>query len=239
MPSKSAKEKLLDIKATEALRDIEIIEDVCPDQMDSGVDEILDDFIEDAIAIFSCRRGISIGVPKSIDWRNNILSSFGDGRFKQMLRVSKYQFANMVNLIKADEVFSTAGIRQIPVDLQIAIVLFRLGSSGSSASVKKICTIFGIGDGGTLAKITDWVFTAILRLMPKYIQWPNVAERQQLVERTFEELPHCLGYIDGSETKLFEKPAKCHEVYFSRQRIYSVKLQVVCDYKLRIRNAIP
>ncbi|KAL7745028.1 hypothetical protein ACLKA6_007290 [Drosophila palustris] len=172
MPSKSAKEKLLDIKATEALRDIEIIEDVCPDQMDSGVDEILDDFIEDAIAIYSCRRGISIGVPKSIDWRNNILSSFGDGRFKQMLRVSKYQFANMVNLIKADEVFSTA------------------------------------------------------------------AERQQLVERTFEELPHCLGYIDGSEIKLFEKPAKCHEVYFSRQRIYSVKLQVVCDYKLRIRNAV-
>ncbi|KAL7739311.1 hypothetical protein ACLKA6_002649 [Drosophila palustris] len=207
MPSKSAKEKLLDIKATEALRDIEIIED----QMDSGVDEILDDFIEDAIAIYSCRRGISIGVPKSIDWRNNILSSFGDGRFKQMLRVSKYQFANMVNLIKADEVFSTAGIRQIPVDLQLAIVLFRLGSSGSSASVRKICTIFGIGDGGTLAKITDRVFTAILRLMPKYIQWPNVAERQQLVERTFEELPHCLGYIDGSEIKLFEKPAKCHE----------------------------
>ncbi|KAM8701823.1 hypothetical protein ACLKA7_000672 [Drosophila subpalustris] len=57
MLSKSATEKLLDIKATEALRDIEIIEDVCPDQMDSGVDEILDDFIEDAIAIYSCRRG--------------------------------------------------------------------------------------------------------------------------------------------------------------------------------------
>ncbi|KAL7726113.1 hypothetical protein ACLKA6_002583 [Drosophila palustris] len=58
----------------------------------------------------------------------------------------------------------------------------------------------------------DRVFTAVLRLMPKYIQWPNVAERQQLVERTFEELPHCLGYIDGSEIKLFEKPAKCHEM---------------------------
>ncbi|KAM8701710.1 hypothetical protein ACLKA7_004887 [Drosophila subpalustris] len=64
------------------------------------------------------------------------------------------------------------------------------------------------------------------------------AERQQIVERTFEELPHCVGYIDGSEIKLFEKPVKNHETYFSRQRIYSVKLQVICDHKLRIRDAV-
>ncbi|KAM8701657.1 hypothetical protein ACLKA7_001748 [Drosophila subpalustris] len=95
-----------------------------------------------------------------------------------------------------------------------------------------------IGDGGTLAKVTERVFTAILRLTPKYIRWPKVAERKQLVDQTFAELPHCLGYVDGCEIKLFEKPAKCHEVYFSRQRIYSVKLQVVCDRKLRIRNAV-
>ena len=55
--------------------------------------------------------------------------------------------------------------------------------------------------------------------MPRYIYWPDGAERQQIVERTFEELPHCVGYIDGSEIKLFEKSAKNRETYFSRQNL--------------------
>lgn len=207
--------------------------------MDSELDEVMEDFVDDVVGIYSCRRGVSLNVPKSIDWRTNILSSFDNRRFNQMLRVSRSQFVHLVNLIKGDEVFATASVhRQIAVDLQLAIVLFRLGSSGSSASVRKICTVFGVSDGGILANITERVFKAILRLMPRYIYWPDAAERQQIVERTFEELPHCVGYIDGSEIKLFEKPAKNHETYFSRQRIYSVKLQVICDHKLRIRDAV-
>jgi len=50
--------------------------------------------------------------------------------------------------------------------------------------------------------------------------------------------PYCIGYIDGSEIKLFEKPPKKHEVYNSRHRKYSVKMQAVCDHKLRIRNVV-
>jgi len=114
---------------------------------------------------------------------------------------------------------------QHPIDLQLAIVLFRLGSSGNSASVRKISTTFGVGDGGTLALFTERVFTAILRLSRNYIYWPKREEREEIVSNTFHELPYCIGYIDGSKIKLFEKPPKNHEVYYSRHRIYSVKMQ--------------
>jgi len=89
---------------------------------------------------------------------------------------------------------------QHPIDLQLAIVLFRLGSSGNSASVRKISTIYGVGDGGTLALFTERVFTAILRLSRKYIYWPKSEDRDNIVSNKF---PYCIGYIDGSDIKLF------------------------------------
>jgi len=49
-----------------------------------------------------------------------------------------------------------------------------------------------------------------LRLSRKYIYWPKREE----VSNTFHELPYCIGYI------------------------YFVKIQAVCDHKLRIRDVI-
>ncbi|XP_034486475.1 protein ANTAGONIST OF LIKE HETEROCHROMATIN PROTEIN 1-like [Drosophila innubila] len=241
MPLKRVKDTALEFRANETIREIELVEDVChPNQIDSEIDEIMDDFLDDVMVIYFCRRGIGLKVPKPIKWRYNILSSFNDEHFYQMLRVSRNQFAKLVYLIKGDKVFArySASHRQMPIELQLAIVLFRLGSSGGNASVRKIGEIFGVGNGGTVVKITERMFTAILRLMPQYIYWPDVVERQQLVERTFQELPHCVGYIGTSEIKLFEKPIENHKVYLSRQRIYSVKLQIICDHKLRIRDTV-
>lgn len=49
-------------------------------------------------------------------------------------------------------------------------------------------------------------------------------------------MPGCIGYIDGSEVSLAESPTKRHQLYWSRKRQYSIKLQAVCDHKLRIRQ---
>ncbi|XP_037942584.1 protein ALP1-like [Teleopsis dalmanni] len=199
----------------------------------------MDELLEDVRTITSYRRGDELSVPKSIHWRDNILCCFDEGRFLQMLRVNKSQFAHLVEIFAIDIIFKGPGSNlQLPVELQLAIVLFRLGSSGESASVRKIATIFGVGDGGTLTKITQRVFSAILKKLPVYIQWPSATERRQLIAHTFSELPFCIGYIDESEIKLAEKPSNNHEAYFSRQRIYSIKLQVVCDHKLRIMHAL-
>jgi len=82
-----------------------------------------------------------------------------------MLRVSKDQFLMLLDLIRNDAIFQSTGTKmQYPKDLQLAIVLFRLGSSGNSAFVRQISITIGVGDGGTLALFTEQVFTAILRL---------------------------------------------------------------------------
>ncbi|XP_070072656.1 uncharacterized protein [Drosophila takahashii] len=240
MPRKSVKDVMIEWIINNAVLDIEMTEDASPrDQVDEEIDEIMETLSYDMSIIQSFRRGDFFRIKKSHDWQINILTTFSDERFKQMLRVSKDQFLMLLDLIRNDEIFQSTGTKmQYPTDLQLAIVLFRLGSSGNSASVRKISTVFGVGDGGTLALFTERVFTAFLRLLKKYIYWPKREEREVIVLNTFHELPYCIGYIDGSEIKLFEKPPKNHGVYYSRHRIYSVKMQAVCNHKLRIRDVV-
>ncbi|KAL7725065.1 hypothetical protein ACLKA6_010339 [Drosophila palustris] len=66
---------------------------------------------------------------------------------------------------------------------------------------------------------------AILMLTKSYIRWPNCAERRVLADEGGHELPECIGYVDGTEIKLAEKPLQDPESYFSRKQQYSLKLQ--------------
>ena len=71
-----------------------------------------------------------------------------------------------------------------------------------------------------------------------FIDWPNPLERAEIVEKTRHELPFCVGYVDGSEVKLAEKPQQDPESYFSRKHIYSIKVQEVCDWEQRLRHLV-
>ncbi|XP_054081522.1 putative nuclease HARBI1 [Zeugodacus cucurbitae] len=55
---------------------------------------------------------------------------------------------------------------------------------------------------------------------------------------TYSEMPFCIGYIDGTEIKLAESPVIDPISFFSRKHIYSIKAQIVCDYKLKIRHVM-
>lgn len=68
--------------------------------------------------------------------------------------------------------------------------------------------------------------------------WPPPLERQQMMSETAHELPFCFGYVDGTEVALAEKPTQDPEAFFSRKQQYSLKVQAVCDHKLRIRHLI-
>ncbi|XP_039948356.1 protein ANTAGONIST OF LIKE HETEROCHROMATIN PROTEIN 1-like [Bactrocera tryoni] len=109
-------------------------------------------------------------------------------------------------------------------------------AAGDGQSVRKVASLFGVGDGGTIKNVTQRIFIAILRLKNEFLYWPNERERLEIVSATSKEMPGCVGYIDGSEIKLAEAPVMQHEIYYSRKRQYSVKLQAICDYKLRIRQ---
>lgn len=194
-------------------------------------------FLTNIATLLTNRRSIHLGVPKSNKWNQDVLTMFDDSRFNQMIRVRPEEFLHILDLIKDDDVFHTSPkTAQLPIDMQLKIVLYLLGSSGDGLSIRKVATLFGVGDGGTIQKVTKRVFKAILNLKDKFLSWPNAEERQQILFATKDEMPGCVGYIDGSEIKLSEAPGKDHELFFSRKRQYAVKVQAVCDYKLRIRQ---
>ncbi|KAI8117935.1 Protein ANTAGONIST OF LIKE HETEROCHROMATIN PROTEIN 1 [Lucilia cuprina] len=189
-------------------------------------DEIQEDFTMNMIHFLTHRRSVHLGLPKSSDWRHNVLNKFDDNRFNQMVRLNPEKFAYVLDLIQNDEVFQTICHKS----------QLRLGSSGDGASVRKVVSLFGIGDGGTIQNVTRRVFKAILKLKNNILYWPGELERSQLVSATKSELPGCVGYIDGCEIKLAEAPTNNHELYFSRKRQYCLKIQAVCDHKLSIRQ---
>lgn len=123
------------------------------------MDIVIDTLIEDLLVVEIHRYGIRTKVPKSRNWIANVLPSLDDNRFTQMLRINREIFVYILSMIEKDPVFHGENSQlQLPVEIQLAIVLFRLGSSGEAASVRKMAAIFGVGDGGTFDKILHRVF---------------------------------------------------------------------------------
>lgn len=74
-----------------------------------------------------------------------MLLKFDDDRFSQMVRVRQEQFLYILDLIKGDDVFHTiSNTAQLPIEIQLQIVLYRLGSSGDGLSIRKVGTLFGV-----------------------------------------------------------------------------------------------
>ncbi|XP_055842713.1 uncharacterized protein LOC129909663 [Episyrphus balteatus] len=244
MPRSSFKTKFIQLYEQITLNDLWMLElfGENDDKTQEKQDEIIEDLTILMLIAENSRYGapfLQHSVPKSNMFLENVLPHLDEDRFKQIVRVNWSNFDIILDLIKDDEIFhGPRSCRQLSVKTQLTIVLYRLGSSGEGGSIAKIARLFGIGDGGTIQNITERVFQAILKLKNKYLFWPDAQERKNLALETSNELPHCIGYVDGTEIKLAEKPSEDPEAYFSRKHIYSLKVQAVCDYKLRIRHMV-
>ncbi|XP_049302157.1 uncharacterized protein LOC125775544 [Bactrocera dorsalis] len=204
MPRKSGKEKLLNGLCLKNMLELLL--------QDSS-----SDFNVSAAIILSSRRCSHGNVPKSTNWIDTILPNFDNNRMRQMLRLEAPEFQHILSLVKEDTAFKNKNsVPQIPVELQLKIALCRFGSSGDSAFIRKVATLFGVGDGGTVITVTDRIISAIVNLKFKFLCWPTREERRKIVANTMLELPGCIGYVDGTEIRLSESPIKDHEFYFSR-----------------------
>lgn len=208
------------------------------DSSDEDEEERIFNELEENASIFvGLRYSFRGNVPKSFNWYNEILPNLDDMRFRILLRCSRQQFNVILALIENHQVFHGINShKQFSVQFQLALVLYRLGSNGDGATLAKIASLFGIGDGGTIDKITTRVFDAILCLEKDFLYWPSEEERTHMVIETFEELPHCIGYGDGTPIPLKEKPVLDHTSYYSKDKEYSLKMQSICDYTLKIRQ---
>lgn len=177
------------------------------------------------MAIFSSFRYSFRGsVPKNLNWFAEILPNLDERRFKALLRCTQSQFNIILALIEDHPVFHGVNSdKQFTVQFQLSLVLYRLGSNG-------------VGDGGTIDKVTARVFESILCLEDEFIRWPSAEEREKLVIATFDELPHCIGYVDGTPIPLLERKVLDHVSYYSKDKEYAIKLQGICDYTLLLRQ---
>ncbi|XP_055714949.1 putative nuclease HARBI1 [Phlebotomus papatasi] len=201
------------------------------DLMEAAIDRLM----EGLLIMITHRYLYRTRVPKSSAWYERILPQYDPSRFLQMLRVSREEFDFILNEITDDLVFTVRARLQLPVEKQLAIVLYRLGGYGDSASLAKTAAMLGTGDGGTLDKVTQRVFSAILRLKPQYLYWPDAEERRILTRETADELILCVGYMDGTEFKLAEAPIHDPDSYYSRKKVHSIKATLVCDHRFRVR----
>jgi hypothetical protein len=97
---------------------------------------------------------------------NEMLWHFPERDFKQIVRMDKISFVQLVQLIQNNPVFSTNERiikKQSPVWIQLYVVLQRLGCDGNGISVGRSARYSGISDG-CVCKFTERVFKALLDL---------------------------------------------------------------------------
>lgn len=144
-----------------------------------------------------------------------------------MVGILKTTFLQLADELRGSGRFE--GRDQFPLHLQLAIVLYRLRTSESLA---KVASIFGIGDGSTIQRITKRVFDSVIDL--KLITWPTAEEKIQLITESSFTLPYCLGIVDGSMSPLKYKPVLNGRFYSTYKKNYAVKWQVICDLNKKV-----
>lgn len=194
---------------------------------------------DDLSVVYLCRYSYQSTVKKSYGFYDTVLFYLDDKRFKRYVRCSRQHFNVIFDKIKDHPVFNGKNSqKQFSTFFQLALVMYRIGSNGNAAAVGKIAGLFGVGDGGTIDRITARVFESILSLEAEFLNWPSKEERIGLVHATWDEMPYCIIYTDGMEVPLEEAPLRDKESYFSRSKKYSIKLQGSCDYTLMLRHIL-
>ncbi|KAH9949648.1 hypothetical protein B0H21DRAFT_777118 [Amylocystis lapponica] len=153
-------------------------------------------------------------------------------RFRLNLRVSGSTFDALLEHLRPHVIFTSDGpIAQLPVEHQLAIVLFRFGHYGNAASVEAIAQWAGVS-AGMVVNATRRVIIAALSLHDEVVHWPTVDEKE--AAKDWVEDSSCAAwrdgycFVDGTLVPLGDKPGYHGEAYFDRKSNYSLNVQVRC-----------
>lgn len=151
-------------------------------------------------------------------------------RFRRNLRVNPDTFDVLVARIEQDPLFSNnAYTQQFPVEIQLAIALYRFGHDGNAASVEGIAQWAGVSVG-MVVKSTHHVIIAFLALHDSIVRWPTESQKEEakawVQEASCDEWGEGFCMVDGTLVPLFEKPGFHSKVYFDRKSNYLLNIQV-------------
>lgn len=152
-------------------------------------------------------------------------------RFVTMLRVTPRSFRKLVRLIQGHPIFhSTSYKPQHPVDIQLAITLYRMGRYGNGASVQDIARMAGVSEG-SVEKFTERCQIALLVHHDQYVRILT-PEEKEVEKRWVEERTGLVGWregvimYDGTPVDLYQKPGLNGDAYYHRKCRYGIGLQV-------------
>ena len=151
-------------------------------------------------------------------------------RFRRNLRVEPDTFDALLKKINWLPIFMSSGPHeQLPVDYQLAIVLFCFGHFGNAASVESVAQWAGCS-AGTVVNATRRIIHAFLTFHDDVIHYPSSAEKEAAKE--WVEAASCAAwrdgfiFVDGTLVPLSDKPGFHGEAYFDRKSNYSLNVQV-------------
>lgn len=152
--------------------------------------------------------------------------------FRADLRITPATFDALVEQISNDPVFANnSGNPQLPIEIQLTVMLYRLGHDGNASGLRSTSKWAGVGKG-TVHKYTRRIMTAILRpeFMKNAVRWPTEAEKEEAKE--WVEKHSCKAWrngwcmVDGTLIPMTGRPMWYGESYFDRKCRYSLNLQV-------------
>lgn len=154
------------------------------------------------------------------------------GHFIDMVRVSPFMFQAYLSLIGNDPVFvNNSNNGQAPVEVQLAVTLYRMGRFGNANSVKDVARICGISEG-SVEIYTERCHQAIERLQPLFVRPLTDEEKEQEKQWIDQHLGFRAlwreGYImyDGTIVVLYERPTQGGTSYYTRKANYGLNAQV-------------
>jgi hypothetical protein len=153
-------------------------------------------------------------------------------RFVNMLRVSPDVFLVLLDLIEDHPIFQNdSNNAQAPVQVQLAVTLYRMGHYGNGASLEDIARFAGVSEG-SVENFTEQCFTAIESLHDAFVRLPTREEKEAekcwVDQRVGFQGTWREGWVmyDGTIVVLYAKPGLNGDAYFTRKANYGLNLQV-------------
>ncbi|KAJ8403265.1 hypothetical protein AAFF_G00354820 [Aldrovandia affinis] len=124
----------------------------------------------------------------------------------------------------------------IPVEVQLLSVL---GFLATGTFQREIGDRHGISQA-SVSRIMPAVLRGIIDLSPQYIKFPYAAEELQNVKEDFVRttgFPNIIGAIDCTHIAI-RAPHANEYVYVNRKNYHSINVQLICNARMAILNAI-
>ncbi|KAA8910474.1 hypothetical protein TRICI_004111 [Trichomonascus ciferrii] len=153
-------------------------------------------------------------------------------RWKDHFHVTKDSFYNLLRKIIRDPVFRVFEEKrkakdQLSVKHQLCITLKYFASP---YPIKQLASDFGVSEGmvyNAINRVTD----ALLNLSDKYLSWPSPERRAAIAYDKDNPLPGCIGFIDGTKSRLTFVPEWKEALFYSDNNQYSISSQAVATMR--------